>query len=719
MGRRLTLVGCHIVVAVLAVVAAGESVPTTVSAGQPLADLSITKTDGVTTAVAGESVTYTITASNAGPNPVSGATVADTFPAVLTATWTCVGAGGGTCTTGPVLGNIADTVNLPPGGSVTYTATATISPSATGTLVNIATVAPPGGVSDPDPANNSATDTDTISRQADLSITKTDGVTTVIPGGPVTYTITASNPGPSDAAGATVADTFPPSLTEVGWTCAGAGDGTCTASGSGNIDDSVNLPAGGSVTYTASATLSPSATGSLANTATVAPPGGVSDPNPANNSATDTDTIVPQADLAITKTDGITTAIAGTSVTYSIAASNNGPSDALDTTVTDTFPAALTDVTWECVGTGGGTCTASGSGNIDDSVNLPPGARVTYTASATLSPSATGNLANTATVAAPADVTDPDPANNSATDTDTISQSADLSITKTDSVNTATAGESVTYTITASNAGPSDALDATVADAFPVELTDVTWACTGAGGGTCSLSGSGNIDDTVELPADGSVTYTVTATLVETATGTLENTATVAAAITDPDPENNSATDIDTIVATPPSSTSATTTEPTTTTTEPTTTTTSTTTSTTSTTTTTSTTSSTTTTTVATLVETVTALTSSPNPSTHGQAVTFTATVTLADGGGPVGWRSRGAPSQVPGPASGTLTISDGEVVLGVVPVEAGRAVFTTSSLTVGTHAITAAFSGTATAAPSSATIVQQVDEPAALPATR
>jgi len=47
--------------------------------------------------------------------------------------------------------------------------------------------------------------------QADLSITKTDGVTTVTPGGTATYTITASNAGPSNATGATVADTFPAS----------------------------------------------------------------------------------------------------------------------------------------------------------------------------------------------------------------------------------------------------------------------------------------------------------------------------------------------------------------------------------------------------------------------------------------------------------------------------------------------------------------------------
>lgn len=58
-----------------------------------VADLSITKTDGVTTAVPGGSVTYTITASNAAAIAATGATVADTFPAVLACTWTCVGAG--------------------------------------------------------------------------------------------------------------------------------------------------------------------------------------------------------------------------------------------------------------------------------------------------------------------------------------------------------------------------------------------------------------------------------------------------------------------------------------------------------------------------------------------------------------------------------------------------------------------------------------------------
>jgi uncharacterized repeat protein (TIGR01451 family) len=509
-----------------------------------VADLAVTKTDGVTTATPGGSVTYTITASNAGPDPATGATVADTFPAILTCTWTCVGAGGGTCTASGS-GNLNDSVNLPAGGSVTYTATCAISASASGTLSNTATVSG-GGASDSNAANNSATDTDTLTPQADLAVTKTDGVTTATPGGSVTYTITASNAGPSNASGSTVADTFPASLTCT-WTCVGAGGGTCTASGSGNVNDTVNLPAGGSVTYTASCTLSAAATGTLSNTATVTAPAGVTDPTPGNNSATDSDTLAASADLSITKTDGVTSATPGGSTTYTITASNAGPSDAPGVTVADTFPASLT-CTWTCAGAGGGTCTASGSGNLNDTVNLPSGGSVTYTASCTISAAATGSLTNTATVAAPAGVTDPTPGNNSATDVDGLGATADLAITKTDGVTTATPGGSVTYTIVASNSGPSNATGATVGDTFPASLT-CTWTCVGAGGGTCTASGSGNINDTVNLPSGGSVTYTASCTVSAAATGTLTNTAVVTApgGVTDPTPGNNSATDSDTL----------------------------------------------------------------------------------------------------------------------------------------------------------------------------
>ena len=89
---------------------------------------------------------------------------------------------------------------------------------------------------------------------ADLAITKTDGVSSVLAGTPVNYTITGSNGGPA-ATAATVADTFPVACGSVAWTCTGSGGGSCTASGNGSLNDTVSLPNGGSVTYTATCTV--------------------------------------------------------------------------------------------------------------------------------------------------------------------------------------------------------------------------------------------------------------------------------------------------------------------------------------------------------------------------------------------------------------------------------------------------------------------------------
>lgn len=384
------------------------------------ADLAITKNDGVATVLPGGSTTYTIVASNLGNSNANGAVVADTFPVELSCSTTCVGAGGASCTAGPFLTNINDTVNLPAGGSVTYTAVCAVSGTASGSISNTATVTPPVGVGDPNAANDSATDVDGVgSATADLAITKDDGVTTATPGSTVTYTLVATNLGPSPVAAASAADTFPAACASVSYTSVAAGGATGnTAAGAGNIADSLGLPAGGSVTYTAICTLGAGATGSLANTATIG--SAVFDPTPANNSATDTDTLSPSANLSITKTDGVTTATAGGTLTYTIVASNAGPSHAPGSTVVDTFPSSLSCST-TCSGSGGGTCTAGPfTTSINDTVNLPSGASVTYTAVCTVAMGTTGSVRNTATVATGGGITDPTPGNNSATDEDTI-----------------------------------------------------------------------------------------------------------------------------------------------------------------------------------------------------------------------------------------------------------------------------------------------------------
>jgi uncharacterized repeat protein (TIGR01451 family) len=235
-------------------------------------------------------------------------------------------------------------------------------------------------------------------------------------------------------------------------------------------------------------------------------------------------------------------------VTYTIVASNSGPSNVTGATVADTFPAVLT-ATWTCLGAGGGTCTAAGIGNVNDAMNLPVGATVTYTASATINAAATGTLSNTATVSAPGGVTDPAPGNNAATDTDTLGTLADLSITKTDGQTFYYPGQSLTYTIDVTNAGPSPVTGASVADALPTDLTNASWTCVASAGSACGApSGTGNINVLVDLLSGGNATFTLMVTASPTALGTISNTATVAvpAGLVDPALANNTATDTDT-----------------------------------------------------------------------------------------------------------------------------------------------------------------------------
>lgn len=264
----------------------------------------------------------------------------------------------------------------------------------------------------------SSTITVTAMPPPDLSISVTDGVTQVNPGGTTTYTIIATNNGPSPAPGSTVADTFPAALT-CAWTCAGAGGGTCTASGSGNINNTVNLPVGANVTYTAVCSISGSASGLLSNTATISSPPGATDPVPGNNSATDTDSLIVVANLALTLTDNRQFAQIGSTLNYVIAVTNAGPSNAT-VTVTDALPPQLGSGSWTCVATGGAVC-ANGSGNtLSDTVTLPVGGQASYLYTATVVASgASDQIVNTASVA-PLVGTDPNPSNNSATDTDIV-----------------------------------------------------------------------------------------------------------------------------------------------------------------------------------------------------------------------------------------------------------------------------------------------------------
>src|SRR6185295_15277362 len=212
--------------------------------------------------------------------------------------------------------------------------------------------------------------------------------------------------------------------------------------------------------------------------------------------------------------------------------------------VTDTFPAACTSVSYTSVAAGGATGNTAGpaAGNISDlALNLPAGSSVTYTATCTISGSATGTLDNTATVSS--STPDPNAGNNSATDSDTITAPvvADLSLTKTAPGGTVNVGDNVVFTLTVTNNGPSNATGVVVTDNLPACLTYVSNDC-GAGFANPTLTWN------VGALANGtSATCHLTATVNQT--GTCVNIATADSNESDPTPPSGAVT----VVGVPPS----------------------------------------------------------------------------------------------------------------------------------------------------------------------
>ncbi|MCX6032418.1 MAG: carboxypeptidase regulatory-like domain-containing protein [Chloroflexi bacterium] len=263
---------------------------------------------------------------------------------------------------------------------------------------------------------------------ADLSIVKSvvSGGTT--PGDGVTYQLLVTNNGPNAVTGAVVSDTVPAAVTGVTWTCVSSG-GTCTnTSGSSNpLYETVSLPSGATATYTIQGTIAPAATGTLTNTATVAPPAGITDLAQANNSSSVSRSLTPQVTLGVNKTSSPNPGLApGRGDIYTIVVSNTGKSDAASVSVQDTFPAAITDVTWTCAASSGSTCTADGSGNIANTATILAGGSVTYTVRGTVDSGAIVGtvIANTATA-----TYETTPA-SSATDNNTLVAMTSLTATK-------------------------------------------------------------------------------------------------------------------------------------------------------------------------------------------------------------------------------------------------------------------------------------------------
>jgi uncharacterized repeat protein (TIGR01451 family)/outer membrane autotransporter protein len=152
-----------------------------------------------------------------------------------------------------------------------------------------------------------------------------------------------------------------------------------------------------------------------------------------------------------------------------------------------------------------------------------------------------GTITNNAWVSLSSEtITDPNPDNDSTSEDTTIGETgADLSITKTDSADPVAPGGELRYTITVTNAGPEAAEDVVVRDEIPAKLTYVSEiGCLRSDFPQCLLG---------TIHPGQSKTVTMITTVNAGAEGTITNVATVSSNISDPDFDNNEATEETTI----------------------------------------------------------------------------------------------------------------------------------------------------------------------------
>ena len=171
----------------------------------PQADLSMTKAVSDTNPGTDDEVQYTLTAHNAGPNDATGVTIHDSLPAGLDFLDASPGCDNENGTVSCDIGTLAT------GDSASVTIDARTTALISGTVVgNLATVS--GNELDPTPANNQAAASITVRPLVDLKLTKVASNPTPTAGGPVTYTLTLLNNGPSPATGVMITDPLPSGL---------------------------------------------------------------------------------------------------------------------------------------------------------------------------------------------------------------------------------------------------------------------------------------------------------------------------------------------------------------------------------------------------------------------------------------------------------------------------------------------------------------------------
>jgi hypothetical protein len=134
---------------------------------------------------------------------------------------------------------------------------------------------------------------------ADIAVSVSNGLGSVVEGAPTSYVVTIGNTSTLiDVAAVQIAQTASAGLSGIAWTCSGSGGATCPVSGNGVIAQTLAMPRSSTLTFVAGATVAFGAASPVSTTVVAAAQAPASDPNAANNSATDSDPVTPDGILA-------------------------------------------------------------------------------------------------------------------------------------------------------------------------------------------------------------------------------------------------------------------------------------------------------------------------------------------------------------------------------------------------------------------------------------
>jgi fimbrial isopeptide formation D2 family protein/uncharacterized repeat protein (TIGR01451 family) len=361
-----------------------------------------------------------------------------------------------------------------------------------------------------------------------LEVTKQPAKASVAAGAGDSYTIVLHNSGSGVAREVLAEDKLPAGMTytpKSATALPATGFSEVSASASAIVWEIASIAAGASVEITVPVGTEASLTSGTQLVNAVAVHASAA-PTPVET--TGTITLSTSADLAAAKhVVGTGKAVPGSTLTYEVSATNSGPSVAREVKLVDELPSGLTYKSSSPAGcseaAGVVTCSAG---------DLQVGHNAAFQIEVQLAATLTGSITNTVLVEST--TPDPVPANDTASAKTPLSPQADLALEKVALTPEVHDGEHARFTLTATNAGPSQAAETRIVDTLPAGLTYLS-----ASGASCSAKGQ-EVTCALGTLAVGAHTSVELVTQAS-GPGTRVNTATVASAAEDPQPANNSA----------------------------------------------------------------------------------------------------------------------------------------------------------------------------------